>query len=162
MLFNRAAEQMFGYSAQEAIGQPLDRFVPARFRDVHRHHIHTFGQSGVTSRKMGKLGTSGTPLERRRVSDRSRHFAYRCGRKEILYRHSSRHHGAQAGRRLLHESQRQLTTLIGNLPGFVYRCRNDRGWIFEYLSDGVSDLTGYTREEYLVQRNRSLTEHTRP
>ena len=57
VLFNRAAEQMFGYSAQEAIGQPLDRFVPDRFRDVHRHHLHTFGQSGVTSRKMGKLGT---------------------------------------------------------------------------------------------------------
>ena len=57
MLFNRAAEQMFGCSAQEAIGRTLAGFVPARFRDAHRHHIQTFGQSGVTSRKMDKLGT---------------------------------------------------------------------------------------------------------
>lgn len=57
VLFNRAAEQMFGCSAPRAIGQPLDRFLPARFRDAHRRHIHTFGQSGVTSRKMGLLGT---------------------------------------------------------------------------------------------------------
>ncbi|MGE3558638.1 MAG: PAS domain S-box protein [Nitrospira sp.] len=57
VLFNRAAEEMFGYADREAIGQQLDRFLPARFHKAHRHHIHTFGQSGVTSRKMGKLGT---------------------------------------------------------------------------------------------------------
>ena len=57
ILFNRAAEQMFGCSTREAVGQPLDRFLPMRFRDVHRHHIQAFGKSGVTSRKMGQLGT---------------------------------------------------------------------------------------------------------
>jgi PAS domain S-box-containing protein len=58
VLFNRAAEQMFGCSTREAIGQPLDRFLPARYRDAHRHHVQTFGQSGVTSRMMGKLGAA--------------------------------------------------------------------------------------------------------
>ena len=57
VLFNRAAEQMFGYPAREAVGQSIDRFLPARFREAHHHHMQTFGQSGVTSRKMGKLGT---------------------------------------------------------------------------------------------------------
>ncbi len=56
VLFNRAAEQMFGCSTRAAIGQPLDRFLPARYRDAHRHHVQTFGQSGVTTRMMGKLG----------------------------------------------------------------------------------------------------------
>ncbi|HEX5646953.1 MAG TPA: PAS domain S-box protein, partial [Nitrospira sp.] len=50
VMFNRAAEEMFGCPAHGAVGQPLDRFLPARFRDAHRDHIHTFGQSGVTSR----------------------------------------------------------------------------------------------------------------
>ena len=57
VLFNRAAEQMFGCSVHEAVGQPLDRFLPERFREHHRHHVRAFGQSGVTSRKMGQLGT---------------------------------------------------------------------------------------------------------
>ena len=57
VLFNRAAEQMFGCSDQEAIGQPIDRFMPTRFRDAHHHHVRGFGQAGVTSRKMGQLGT---------------------------------------------------------------------------------------------------------
>lgn len=57
VLFNRAAEQMFLCPATEAMGQSLDRFLPARFRDAHRHHVRAFGESGVTSRKMGQLGT---------------------------------------------------------------------------------------------------------
>jgi PAS domain S-box-containing protein len=57
VLFNRAAEQMFARSSEESIGRPLELFLPPRFRDAHRHHLHAFGQSGVTSRKMGQLGT---------------------------------------------------------------------------------------------------------
>jgi len=56
-LFNRAAEYMFGIPTQEAVGQSVTRFLPARFREAHQHHIEVFGDSGVTSRKMGKLGT---------------------------------------------------------------------------------------------------------
>jgi PAS domain S-box-containing protein len=43
----------------------------------------------------------------------------------------------------LAESQRRLSTLISNLSGFVYRCRNERGWPMEFVSDGARDLTGY-------------------
>lgn len=57
VLFNRAAEGMFGFPAQKAVGQSLARFLPARFREAHHNQVHAFGQSGVTSRKMGKLGT---------------------------------------------------------------------------------------------------------
>lgn len=49
----------------------------------------------------------------------------------------------------LHESQRSLTTLIDNLPGVVYRCRNDRDWTTDFVSSGVTDLTGYTPEQIL-------------
>jgi PAS domain S-box-containing protein len=54
-IFNHAAERMFGCSAAEAVGEPLDRFIPARFRQAHRGHIEAFGQTGVTSRAMGSL-----------------------------------------------------------------------------------------------------------
>jgi PAS domain S-box-containing protein len=57
LLFNEAAERMFECSAVEAIGRPLDRFIPHRFREAHRQHIQGFGRSGVTNRKMGALGT---------------------------------------------------------------------------------------------------------
>jgi PAS domain S-box-containing protein len=55
VLFNAAAEKMFRWSAAEALGQPLDRFVPARFREAHRLHVNQFGDTHVTQRAMGKM-----------------------------------------------------------------------------------------------------------
>jgi PAS domain S-box-containing protein len=54
-IFNAAAEKMFLCEADEAIGQPLDRFIPARFRQAHHAHVEEFGRTGVTSRAMGYL-----------------------------------------------------------------------------------------------------------
>jgi PAS domain S-box-containing protein len=57
VLFNQAAEQMFGVARGAAIGSPLDRFIPARFRGAHRAHVERFGHTGVTSRRMGDTTT---------------------------------------------------------------------------------------------------------
>ena len=46
---------MFGCPAAEAIGQPLERFIPERFRAAHAGHVQTFGEAGVTRRMMGRL-----------------------------------------------------------------------------------------------------------
>lgn len=56
VLFNAAAERMFLYPAEDALGQPLDRFIPERFRPVHQEHIQNFGRTHVTRRSMGALG----------------------------------------------------------------------------------------------------------
>ena len=57
VLFNRAAEQVFGVRREEAIGSGLDRFIPPRFRAGHPEHIEQFGRTGVTSRRMGDVTT---------------------------------------------------------------------------------------------------------
>ena len=54
-IFNEAAERMFDCPRGEALGQPLDRFIPARFRAAHREHVAVFGRTGITSRAMGNL-----------------------------------------------------------------------------------------------------------
>jgi PAS domain S-box-containing protein len=56
VLFNAAAEKMFHSSAEEAIGQSIDRFIPERCRVAHRKHIHEFGLKNVTRRSMGVPG----------------------------------------------------------------------------------------------------------
>ena len=57
VLFNRAAEQMFGVRRDEALGSELARFLPQRFRGAHHGHIEQFGRTGVTSRRMGDATT---------------------------------------------------------------------------------------------------------
>lgn len=56
ILFNPAAEKMFGVSTEVAIGQPISRFIPERFRAGHDAHIQRFRETGVTGRRMGALG----------------------------------------------------------------------------------------------------------
>lgn len=50
----------------------------------------------------------------------------------------------------LRENQRFLTTLISNLPGYVYRCHEESGkWFTQFASDGIYELTGYNPEDFL-------------
>lgn len=56
ILFNAAAEKMFGYAVSEMVGQSVDRLIPEQYRKAHREHLVTFGKTGITNRAMGRLG----------------------------------------------------------------------------------------------------------
>jgi PAS domain S-box-containing protein len=42
IVFNKAAEKTFGYSAVEALGHPLDILIPDRMAKAHREHVQRF------------------------------------------------------------------------------------------------------------------------
>lgn len=50
--FNRGAEQIFGWTEHEMLGQPLDRLLPMASRAVHRGHMRTFAEGAVDARTM--------------------------------------------------------------------------------------------------------------
>ena len=56
LVFNAAAEAMFGCPAADALGSPLARFIPARHRRAHAGHVARFGHTGVTNRSMSSPG----------------------------------------------------------------------------------------------------------
>jgi PAS domain S-box-containing protein len=53
VIYNRAAEKMFGWTADEVRGQALDMLIPGRFRGDHARQVRRFGATGTTSRRMG-------------------------------------------------------------------------------------------------------------
>jgi PAS domain S-box-containing protein len=67
-LWNRAAETMFGYSADEALGQSLDLIVPERFRARHWEGYRHVMATGVTSYGQQLLAVPAIRKDGQRIS----------------------------------------------------------------------------------------------
>lgn len=156
ILFNAAAEKMFGCSAKEALGQSIDQFIPDRYRAHHAEHVKAFGETHVTNRRMGALGkisglrTNGEefPIEASISQvERGNHRLYTVILRDITERLRAEHE--------LQETQRMLATLMANLPGMAYRCCDDQQWTMEFVSDGCFDLTGYAAQDLIGNRKVS-------
>jgi PAS domain S-box-containing protein len=70
--WNRRAEEMFGYSAREAVGQTLDIIVPERHRQRHWEGYHRAMATGETRYGRGQLLS--VPAQRRDGSSLSVEF----------------------------------------------------------------------------------------
>lgn len=54
ILFNRGAEKIFGYTAAEVLGRPLELLLPARFVADHGRHMAEFARAPDVARRMGE------------------------------------------------------------------------------------------------------------
>lgn len=52
VLYNRAAERIFGWPAEVMQGEPLTKLLPQRYRGGHGEHVRRFGVTGTSSRRM--------------------------------------------------------------------------------------------------------------
>lgn len=62
----------------------------------------------------------------------------------------------------LSESQRAMTTLLGNLQGMAYRCLDDKDWTMEFVSQGSLALTGYQPDDLVENRRISFGDVIHP
>ena len=62
----------------------------------------------------------------------------------------------------LKKSERQFSTLVSNLPGIAYRCKNDSTWTMEFISQGCKNLTGYATEDLVGNTSVSYSNLIHP
>jgi len=55
-------------------------------------------------------------------------------------------------------NERMFNTLISNLPGMVYRCKIDKHWTMEFVSQGVKELTGYKPDDLIKNKKISYNQ----
>jgi PAS domain S-box-containing protein len=53
-LFNQGAEKIFGYTAQDVLGKPLNLLLPKRFAQVHHQHVQNFHHVPEQAKRMGE------------------------------------------------------------------------------------------------------------
>jgi PAS domain S-box-containing protein len=62
----------------------------------------------------------------------------------------------------IREGERKMSTLMANLPGMSYRCKNDRNWTMEFVSEGCKELTGYDPSDFIENAKISFNDIIHP
>ena len=64
--------------------------------------------------------------------------------------------------RRLQASETHYRNLVDNIPGVVYRCRNDEQWTMEFISPSIQELTGYPASDFVGNSVRSFVSIIHP
>jgi PAS domain S-box-containing protein len=146
------------------VNPAFERFVGLRAKEIAARTLREifWDLDAEEFAKYGRVALSGEPARFEcysRPFDRHLEiavFSPELGRFAAVFHDVSKRKRAEA---TLRESQRQLQTLLGNLPGMAYRCKNDRNWTMEFVSNGCEALTGLKPAELL---ERSYAEFIDP
>lgn len=174
-LFNTGAERMLGYSANELVGL----YSPELFHDPAEIEAH----ARLLSKKYGQniQGFDVFLHHARQGQSESRQWTYICkngDRKQVRLSVSAMRdeHNAIRGflgvaiditqlehlNHALLMSEQRYRSMLDNLPGVVYRCRNDEHWTMLFISDEVFALTGYKAQQLIRSKELSFAELNYP
>ena len=142
--WNAAAERMFGWTAAEVIGRPLPFVPPEKHEESRKLTAAVMSGATLLGVKVTRVRRDGTPIE---LSVSTAPLRGPDGRIRGLVAATLDITEERRVASRLRETQRVLTTLMGNLQGMVYRCANDPQWTMQFVSDGCFELTGYRPEQ---------------
>ncbi len=146
---------------REPIGK-TDLFFATRQRELHPENPewHTFGEICMNSDQV--VLASGKPEQFEEFGNIKGKFLFLNVRKSPLYDINGKMIGTVGSAqdntiereisRQLARHERQLSTLVSNLPGMVYRSMDGEEGDMLFVSDGCLTVTGYTREDFLDKK----------
>lgn len=154
VLWNRAAEEISGYSREEVINsdrawsllypdQHVREGILARVEETLRDEGELFGFETCILTKQGEERSISWNTRSLRDADHEIVGSIAIGQDVTDIRQAE----DQIRRR-----DRQLITLMDNLPGMAYRCLYDEHWTMKFVSSGCADLTGYEPGELIDNR----------
>lgn len=147
---NTTAAKIFQYEIDDLIGKKINVLIPEPFHSEPGRNIENFILSGVPKiigtglrEAIGKRKDGSVfPLEISITEVKSRDRRLFVGWvRDITEQNRIR--------QAIIRSERMYSNLVSNLPGFSYRCRNDKFWTMEFVSDGIRDLLGYRPEDLI-------------
>ena len=150
-----------GFNVDASLGATVDSFLHPRDRDRWRAALEALlsATSAETNGVLRLLGADGEPrwleVRARAATDADGRIAGVIG---TLANVTTRVQEEE----LLQATHRTLRALIDEVPGMIYRCRNNPHWTMEYVSAGATELTGYRPEDLVDSRTVSYASLIHP
>jgi len=151
--------EILGYDKDEIIGRPITDFLDDENLHLMEEQMRLRREGGSGSYEIAYLRKDGSRVQT-------------ITSAVPVYDPDGNYKGAYAvvldiadlvtAESALEESQRALATLMSNLPGMAYRCRNDRERTMEFVSEGCFDLTDHHPSELVGNRDLSFSELIHP
>ncbi|MFC1606462.1 response regulator [Candidatus Latescibacterota bacterium] len=146
---NSQVEKYFGYTKDELINKPIEALVPVRIRDKHVGYRNRYlnnpkmREQDVSLELMGqrKDGSEFPVFVSLSPVDQDDGFIVIASILDITDR--------KEAEKKIQENERQFRTLVGNIPGVVYRCLMDEHWTMVFISDEIEVLSGYPATDFL-------------
>ncbi|MDX1297708.1 MAG: PAS domain S-box protein [Pseudomonas sp.] len=174
-LFNSGAERLLGYSSAEVVGQ----HSPVLFHRPDEIQARGAQLSRMQGREVSGfevftcIPNKGGPETRQWTYVRKNGEACTVNLTVSAMRDNqgaisgylgiaSDINDLQQATRALQKSESRFRGLVANLPGAVYRCRNDADWTMSYLSEEIFDLSGYAASDFINNRVRSYASVVHP
>lgn len=161
IFLNPSWEHLLDYSIKDSLNKPLISFIHPEDKPLVEARINSLAQGKRTSchleaRLIARNGNSFWVELRAKATS-----SYKGERTSVIgtLTDISRMKSTEAS---LRANRRSLSTLLSNIPGMVYRCKNDRNWSFEFASDGCLEVTGYEPYEMVNAPNFSFVQIIHP
>ena len=168
-LFNAGAERLLGYPRQDLLG----KHSPALFHDPQEVEARAAELSQQTGQPINGFETFVHLARQGRNETRQWTYIHRNGQRHPVSLSVSPILDSQqqltgflgiamdlteqlATSQALIDSEARYRSMLDNLPGAVYRCRNDASWSMLLISEEIEHITGYPASDFIDNAVRSF------
>ncbi|MEM8522793.1 PAS domain S-box protein [Flavobacterium sp. PL12] len=144
ILANDACCSLFGYNSKELLNKNIEILIPVKLKDRYLDFIAgkfiPFKESDVYGvKKNGRkinvsIGLNPTSVNGKKVTMIFALDATQHADDAILIKQTNKK---------LKDSKRKFHSLISNLKGIIFRCKNNQNLDMDFISEGCMKITGY-------------------
>ncbi|MDO6505860.1 MHYT domain-containing protein [Colwellia sp. 4_MG-2023] len=147
---NNAVSTLLGWSREEMIGQNVKMVVPMPDQAHHDSYIDNY----IKTREKKIIG-SGREVEALTKSGELIPMRLGIGHVELNNQHMfvafiSDLRERKSMENKLRQEEAKLRSLVSNIPGVVYRNKDDIHWPSLFINDEIENLLGYPAQDFLL------------
>lgn len=160
---NQATERLLGWSSNELLGKNVNILVPSPYHAEHDNYIQRYLETGEANiigkgREVEAVHKNGSAVAIRLAIGH-----VQLSTSDIFVAFITDIRPRIKMEQALRENEEKFRSLITNIPGIAYRCKESIDWPMMFISDAVESITGYPAKDFLLPNpKRSFAELIHP